>query len=215
MSAIRQKMTLYEKVQSNQRGNNSFISPDSITFCILIKLTNCICRDDLAVQASFLVWVNYKQIFSLLHQRAASNRLSEAHTEWLQAQIWSKKWRFAAWSWSDDRERALLTADQRRVGGQSVQLVEKRRAQNVCQSHTLWTGSHPFQSQFRTVCLDGSLPAHTEKWNAIQLNVIYKWLIWINLNCKGFNFTVSEGEEHWALSSLWFAHSSRHCKPTN
>lgn len=68
-----------------------------------MKLTNCIYCDALAAQASFLVWVNLQtDLLSSegLNQGAASNRLSKAHTEWLRAQIWSKKWRFAEWSWA-------------------------------------------------------------------------------------------------------------------
>lgn len=52
-----------------------------------------------------LVWAHYKWTFSHLscfHQLAASNRLSGAPTERLQARIWSKKWGL-----SDGGERAL------------------------------------------------------------------------------------------------------------
>lgn len=44
---------------------------------------------------TLLVWAHYKRTFSHLscfYQRAASNRLSGAPTERLQARIWSKKW---------------------------------------------------------------------------------------------------------------------------
>lgn len=86
----------------------------------------------------FCFWTSYKWIFSLLrsfNRGAASNRLSEAHTEWLGAQIWSEKWRFA--KLSDSRERALLTVDQRWVGGQSVQLVGMRRSTKRVQLHAI------------------------------------------------------------------------------
>ena len=84
-------------------GSGGFISHDSITFCCLIKLANCIYCAALAARAGFS-GLSELQIDLLsskgLNQGAASNRLSEAHTEWLQAQIWSKKWRFAEWSWA-------------------------------------------------------------------------------------------------------------------
>lgn len=153
-----------------------------------------------------------------LNQGAASNRLSEAHTEWLRAQIWSKKWRFAERGWATaesglfDSGSKMSGRSKCTAGGDEESSKRSRETEphashkHIVDIHTgARTDSYYCASPFGVHMTPLSLHiAQCCSIKATLKHVAAEWLIRISCTCnaKGFNFTLSEGEEHWLLSSL-------------
>lgn len=153
LSTLTRRMTRHERVStkspprasflSNQLcvrgrgGSDSFISPDSITFCCLIKLTNHIYCDASAGFFFFFFWFEWITNRSSRFWGGLTRELPQTDCQKLTLSDSGPKSGVRSEGLQSEAERrrraSSLTADQRWVGGQSVQLVGMRRAQNAAE----------------------------------------------------------------------------------
>ena len=137
-------------------------------------------------------------------QGAASNRLSESHTEWLQARIWSEKWRSAEWSWATAESELFDSGSKMSGGSKCTAGGDEERWNHTPVTRVLWT--HTVTKCVSSWCPYDPSPRvyHRQEGKAMKLKSL-KLPVQSGARTstaqRFFNFTLSEGEEHRALSS--------------